>query len=107
MNNLNNPQSESRQKKKAIASLIMGFISISLIPFVIILSGHVPADTVIYLFVLPVIGIIGIILGIWGLIRSTKKITAVIAIAGIILSIIGLIGLTTFLLIWLGFAIGM
>ena len=101
MSNSNNLQSEYKQE--AITSLIIGMISISLIPFIIWLSSRVSSDAVVYLFVLPVIGIIGIIFGVGGL-RSTKK---NLAIAGIMFSIIGFLGLVILLLIWLGFAIGM
>jgi len=108
-NSLNNqPSIKSDPKGKAIASLILGIISLTMG-----LSGffpHFPSvwslaedinEFVVYCLIFIFTTIISLILGIIALVKSTKK---KLAIAGIIFSVVALIILMGLFLFEVGFA---
>jgi len=92
MTNQINHQSKPDPRGKAVVSLALGILSviISLLPVLFLLLGMnpmAPSPILNIVFSLPLVVLIGLILGILGL-KSTKR---NFAIAGIVLCAIGLI----------------
>lgn len=83
---------KSNSKGKAVASLVLGVISMTLglMPEVFLFLGMnpmAPSPILNIVFLLPIVALFGVILGILGL-KSTKR---NFAIVGIVLCIIGLL----------------
>jgi len=107
-NSLNNqPSIKPDPKGKAIASLILGIISLTAglsgffprLPFSIWSLTEEFEEFVVYCFIFIFIAIISLILGIIALVKSTKK---EFAIAGIIFSVVALVIWMGLLLLFIG-----